>query len=1198
MSRRAFTHKRVALMGLILAMALFVISMTGTGNTDGTETTARLVSRRIERRMGLLDRHIDATLETCGSTANSLQDLPDDMVIYLYVNDSLQSWNNQFPILNDRISTRPAFQRLTPVNNRITSPLTDITEKPEYMNLGSRWYIVKAVNGTRNEKVIAGLEIKNTITDDIGKNDNGANARLRIPNRYSIHPLDISGGSAVVVDGTPLFKISYDSIRQYGYFDHSVLRWFAMILFVAAMVVFMAGHRTFKAYFSIVPILTILLVVSYMWGLRMTGTYQIFSPSIFADGTFQSLGCLLIVNTYITLLNVCTFFIKGRIGKFLLQDRKTAKRKCIIFGIAVVSVMVLTAMYIHLTLTSFLNNSNVNLELYRIGSNGLYSLIVYLSYTGLLFCLMLQVQLLKPAIHELTGRHIDILKHRYLVGFALLASAYFSITSQSLGFRKEQDRVLVWSNRLAVERDLALELQLRSVEESISNDHLISYLTSLDNPSGIILSRITEYYLNRVRQSDNIGVFVFKEGDDTGENLMYSIIHNGEPIAEGSRFMFISDIKGRSSYAGIFMYYYPGAGVTRVILQIEQNRNAENSGYGRIIGRTDAPGNVNIPASYSYAKYKNGHLTTYRGAFPYPTVHDRFLESTDPRQDVSTVRLDGYVHFITKVGEGETVVITRPKRNVLIYFTSFSYLFLVLMLLAFILPPRKKAPKMFRKNYFRTRINVILFTSSFFILASMAIVSIAFVYKRNEKNMFNMMSSKVRTVQGLLEDRTRYAKDWNDLMTQAFTSSLKEVSNATKSDITIYSQGGKVIRSTTPEVFEKLLLGSRINYRMFHNIRNRNQRFYTNRETVAGYRFWVLYAPLFNDAGDMIAIMSIPYTDSNYDFRSEAFFHAALLINLFILLLLISLFISTRLVDTMFKPLVEIGKKMDNADINNLEYITYEGEDEISSLVEAYNRMVSDLKNSTRKLAQAERDKAWSQMARQVAHEIKNPLTPIKLEIQRLVRLKQNNNPKWEEKFEQVTAVILEHIQILADTANDFSTFAKLYTEKPVLMDLDKTLKEQLLIFDNKDNIRFSYIGMENALVMAPKPQLIRVFVNLITNGIQAIEIQQKEQQEDGQEPVQGRLIICLRNSTQDGFYDIVFDDNGPGVSGENLTRLFTPNFTTKSGGTGLGLAICRNIVEKCGGTISYRKSFALGGACFTVTIPKTAASSCSVITT
>ena len=182
--------------------------------------------------------------------------------------------------------------------------------------------------------------------------------------------------------------------------------------------------------------------------------------------------------------------------------------------------------------------------------------------------------------------------------------------------------------------------------------------------------------------------------------------------------------------------------------------------------------------------------------------------------------------------------------------------------------------------------------------------------------------------------------------------------------------------------------------------------------------------------------------------------------------------------------------------------------------------------------------------------------------------------------------MILEHIQILSDTANDFSTFAKLYSEEPVLMDLDKTLKDQLMIFDNKDNIKFSYIGMEEAYVMAPKPQLIRVFVNLITNGVQAVEIMQKEMAEAGETPVEGHILICLRHSTRDGCYDIVFDDNGPGVKGENLDKLFTPNFTTKTGGTGLGLAISRNIVEKCGGEISYKKSFGLGGASFTVTIP------------
>ena len=128
---------------------------------------------------------------------------------------------------------------------------------------------------------------------------------------------------------------------------------------------------------------------------------------------------------------------------------------------------------------------------------------------------------------------------------------------------------------------------------------------------------------------------------------------------------------------------------------------------------------------------------------------------------------------------------------------------------------------------------------------------------------------------------------------------------------------------------------------------------------------------------------------------------------------------------------------------------------------------------------------------------------------------------------------------------------------------------------------------MEDALVKAPKPQLIRVFVNLITNAVQAVEIMRKEALENGEEAPLGRVLICLRNSTRDGYYDIVFDDNGPGVKEENLGKLFTPNFTTKSAGTGLGLAICRNIIEKCEGAITYSKSFVLGGASFTVRLPK-----------
>ena len=254
--------------------------------------------------------------------------------------------------------------------------------------------------------------------------------------------------------------------------------------------------------------------------------------------------------------------------------------------------------------------------------------------------------------------------------------------------------------------------------------------------------------------------------------------------------------------------------------------------------------------------------------------------------------------------------------------------------------------------------------------------------------------------------------------------------------------------------------------------------------------------------------------------------------------------------------------------------------------------MVHDLSESSKQVAQVERERAWSEMARQVAHEIKNPLTPMKLQIQRLIRLKSKNDPSWETKFDDISRLVLDSIEVLTDTANEFSTFAKLYTEEMVPIDLDRMASDQISMFDDKDNITFQYFGLKDALVMGPKPQLIRVFVNLLTNAVQAIENQQTEDMEAGREPKHGQIILSVRNSSKEGFYDIVVEDNGPGIKDENRNRLFTPNFTTKSSGTGLGLAICRNILERCGGEISYSRSFSIQGACFTIRFPKNIAKS------
>lgn len=472
-------------------------------------------------------------------------------------------------------------------------------------------------------------------------------------------------------------------------------------------------------------------------------------------------------------------------------------------------------------------------------------------------------------------------------------------------------------------------------------------------------------------------------------------------------------------------------------------------------------------------------------------------------------------------------------------------------------------------------------------LVTMSIIMVIFVYKRNDANVMRLMTSKISTIQSLMENRTRGFSSYKDMITQDMTAVMDDIGNYTRSDITMYSPGGKVFNTTSPEIFEKMILGSRTNPDAYRNIMYANKRYYIHKEKIGGVGFYTMYAPVFNDNGKILAIVSAPYTDPGISFKADALFHSIFVITVFFILLIITRFMTTRVVDKMFRPIIEMGRKMIYARTGGLEYIIYDNEDEISGLVRAYNLMVHDLYESSKQVAQAERERAWSEMARQVAHEIKNPLTPMKLQIQRLIRLKSKNDPSWEAKFEDISRLILDSIEVLTDTANEFSTFAKLYSEEMVPIDLDKMASDQVSMFDDKDNITFQYYGLKDAMIMGPKPQLIRVFVNLLTNAVQAIENQQTADQEEGKVPVHGQIVLSLRNSSKDGFYDIVIEDNGPGIKDENRNRLFTPNFTTKSSGTGLGLAICKNILERCGGEIFYGRSFVLKGACFTVRYPK-----------
>lgn len=501
MNTKEWLHKILPFTALILALVLFVLSLAGNNAGSNTDKVALETADRIQKRLSSLEENIEAALETDRKELILPEGLPEDMVIYRYINDSLQSWSNQFSIINDNISSLLVFQRLTDRRSQIVSPLADVTDEISYLNLGPKWYLVKSVTGPGGQKIIAGLEIKNTLIDDARRNENGVNPHLKLSGKYSVIPLTHSGGSAVEIDGKPLFKILYDGSQATPFFDNSMLRWVAVILFAFAIVLFLAGQRTLKVFAVVASTLTLLLVLAYLWGTQMNGSAELFSPIIYADGpVLSSLGSLLMLNSYITLMITCLFLVRNRITAIARRNKKHYRRNLMIFGVCVVILVILTGFYTQFTLRSLLLNSNISIELYRWNTNILYTVIVYLSYTGLLFCILLLLQCLRPVVKEFLGYRYDMLSGKTLILFAVICSAYFTIISGQLGFKKESDRVTVWANRLSVDRDLSLEIQLRSVEESIAYDQLISALSYLESTEGMIQNRISEYYLHRVRQ--------------------------------------------------------------------------------------------------------------------------------------------------------------------------------------------------------------------------------------------------------------------------------------------------------------------------------------------------------------------------------------------------------------------------------------------------------------------------------------------------------------------------------------------------------------------------------------------------------------------------------------------------------------------------------------------------------------------------
>ncbi|MBR4775212.1 MAG: GHKL domain-containing protein [Bacteroidales bacterium] len=1142
------------------AIVLAISLLTGSRRAN-LEGAAEDLGRDIERRATMLDSYIQEALKKKPENWKGLRKLPEDMVVYRFRADTLQGWANQFPIHSEDLRPRTLIQRLGDSRDNLTSPLANVSEQFSFMNMGPKWFLVKAVEG-EDCKVIAGLEIVNELQ---AGSINGANRHFHLDTRYTIRPISTSVGEPVVIGGVPLMKLTAETMSE-PHQPLSALTWLAVALLLSASLMVL---RTRPNRLWLIIVLTVQLALLgwlYFYGHRLTQVSQFFSPLLYADGQIlYSLGSLVLLNLALTLVVVDFYLVRKTILKSFLHRKRWLQW---VASVLIALTFAAVCVHIHYTFRSVQYNSNITLELYKVVLLSQETALVYLSFLSLSLTLPLLLQMLAPLVKNLFGIRYDAFSLPGRILYAFAVGAYFVTASATMGFLKEQQRVDVWSNRLAMDRDIGLEIQLRAAEGAIADDPMMGALSVLDGSEDLLRNRLVGNFMGRISQDYDIAVFRAGGNNISTTYLLMERVRDGKELGEGSHFFYNSLGSGRVSYTGIFTYYDRLYGANTILISVESKHNREDRGYLSLLGIAD-PGRVSLPPVYSWAKYVDRRLVQYKGAYPYPTILEGALQQSGHAEE------DGWTHFVNQVSEEEVVVLSRPATEPL-YLVVEGILFAIVSFLAMsVLGWRRKRTG--GRRYYQTRIGLVVYISLILTLVAMAVFSVWFVYRRNNADMESIMTARINTLQSMLQEHLRMVEAPEDLTQADVRSAVETVGNNLKCDISLFDISGKLLMSTTPEVYDRMILGHLLDDNAYNSIIYSHKRFCIQPERVGRRRYYALCAPLMNSEGRMVAIASSPFSDFTADLETEAALHVAIIIVIFLLLLLISRFVTFEVVRRMFQPLQELRRKMTVSEVSSLEPLQYTQDDEITPLVEAYNRMVQSLGESSLRLAQAERDKAWTDMARRVAHDLKNPLTPIKLQLQMLMRMKAADNPAWKERFDEVADTILYHVDLLADSADQFSTFAKLYDQQSERLDLDALVQQEVALFDAREDVQVDYFGLSDAWVSAPRPQLMRVVVNLLTNAIQAMEGQEGEK----------RLVVAVRNAVEDGFYDIVVEDNGPGVAEDQQEQIFTPDFTTKSSGSGLGLAICRRIVEHCGGSISYSRSFTLGGACFTVKYPK-----------
>jgi nitrogen fixation/metabolism regulation signal transduction histidine kinase len=405
-----------------------------------------------------------------------------------------------------------------------------------------------------------------------------------------------------------------------------------------------------------------------------------------------------------------------------------------------------------------------------------------------------------------------------------------------------------------------------------------------------------------------------------------------------------------------------------------------------------------------------------------------------------------------------------------------------------------------------------------------------------------------------------------------FKDEIYQIADVLNVNFNIYDLEGNLIKSSRPK-FENEAISLCLQPNVLNNLEKSVDARYLEEKSAAGNKFQASYTYITDAKFKPIGILNLPYFEDNSFNDKELKEFLLRLGGVYLFMLFIAILLAYFISKYITRSLQTISDKMTTT------YLTKSNEKiyvknptvEIGSLIDSYNAMIDELEISAIKLAKSEREQAWREMAKQVAHEIKNPLTPMRLTVQSFERKFDAHDPEITIKVGEYSKTLIQQIDTMSSIAGAFSNFAEMPAQQNETLNVVQVVKLALDIF-NENFIHF-IAEKDEIISKLDRTQLIRVITNLVKNAIQAIP--------DVAAP---RILVTV---SMDGeFAEISVADNGIGIAAEFREKIFEPKFTTKTSGMGLGLGMVKNIVETYNGTISFTSQLG-NGTVFTVKFPR-----------